>query len=109
MNALRPLFLLIPMLVLLLGCVTKPMEEDIHAPPLMIAQNGNGQAPIARDSAPGEFYTIYYQDTADADWKVLRAANRVRGTGRELTASDRVNPNRPLRRYRILPEIQETK
>jgi len=106
MKAFRSL-LLIPMLVLLLGCVTKPMEEDIHAPPLMIAQNGDGQVTIIWDSEPGYVYTIYYQDTADADWKVLRTVNRVRGTGQELTANDLVNPNKPLRRYRILPEKQE--
>ncbi len=105
MNIFRFL-LLISILVLLPGCVSKPVEGEVHAPKLMIAQNSDGQVTIAWDSEPGYVYTIYYQITADADWKVLRAANRMRGTGETLTTHDRVNPNRPLRRYRILPEKQ---
>ena len=108
MNSFRlPLF--VSVLVLLSGCVSKPVEVEVGKPalpPLMIAQNGDGDVTIAWESEPGYLYSIYYQPTADADWKVLRKAHRMPGTGQTLTAYDRVNPNRSLRRYRVLPEEQ---
>lgn len=103
MNSIRFLTLAL-MLALLPGCVSKPVEQKKEAalPLLMIAQNGDGDVTIEWESEPGCFYTIYYQPSTDADWKVLRKANRLPGTGRRLTAYDRVNPNQPLRRYRVL-------
>ena len=92
--------------ILMLGCVSKPAEVKIHAPSLMIAQNGDGEVTIAWESEPDYLYTIYYQSSPRADWKVLRTADRVRGTGQMLTVSDRVNPNKALRRYRVLAEKQ---
>ncbi len=106
MNMFRS-FLFVSVLVLLSGCVSKPMGADQgkpSLPPLMIAQNGDGDVTIEWESEPGYVYTIYYQPAVDADWKVLRKADRVPGTGQRLTAYDRVDPNRPLRRYRVLPE-----
>lgn len=102
MNAFRSL-LLITTLVFLSGCVSKP-EEEYVPPPLVIAQNSDGDVSIAWESDLGYVYTIYYQSSADADWKALNEAYRVRGTGQMLTVSDRVNPNRPPRKYRLLPE-----
>ena len=86
------------------GCVTKPVEVEEHAPRLMIAQNSDGQVTISWDSALDRIYTVYYQADKDSDWKALRSAYQVPGTGETLTAYDRVNPNGPLRRYRLLPE-----
>jgi len=101
--------LFVSLLVLLSGCVSKPVETEDGKPalpPLMIAQNGDGDVIIEWESELGYVYTIYYQTTADADWKVLRRADRMRGTGQTLTAYDRVSPSRSLRRYRVLPEEQ---
>ncbi len=72
----------------------------------MIAQNGDGDVTIEWKSEPGLNYTIYYQVSADADWKVLRSAHRMPGTGQRLTAHDRVSPSRSPHRYRVLPEEQ---
>lgn len=103
MNSIRflPLALI---LALLPGCVSKPVEQkkEVVLPPLMIAQNGDGDVTIEWESEPGCFYTIYYQPSPDTDWKVLRKAHRLPGTGQRLAAYDRVNPNQPLRRYRVL-------
>lgn len=103
MNSFRPL-LFIAILAFLSGCVSTPVEEEYTPPPLMIAQNSDGDVTIAWESDPDHVYTIYYQAKADADWVPLKKAHRVPGTGQTLTVYDRVNPNHPLRRYRILPE-----
>lgn len=99
--------LVLSVLVLLPGCVSKPVEIEMDAPPLMIAQNSDGDVTIAWESEPGYLYTIYYQNAVDGNWNALRLATRVRGTGKTLTTRDRVNPSKPLRRYRILPEKQD--
>ena len=99
-------FLFAGLLLSLTGCVSKPVEneKEAHAPPLMIAQNSDGDVTIAWDSELGRVYTIYYQATEGANWRTLRTAIRVQGTGETLTVYDVVNPSRPLRRYRLLPE-----
>ena len=99
-------FLFAGLLLSLTGCVSKPVEDEkeAHAPPLMIAQNSDGEVIIAWDSEPNRVYTIYYQATDGGDWKPLRTAIRVQGTGETITIYDVINPNRPLRRYRLLPE-----
>lgn len=106
MNMFRSI-LLTAICILMAGCVSKPTEVEIHAPSLMIAQNGDGEVTIAWESEPDYLYSIYYQSSPNADWKVLRTANRVRGTGQTLTAHDLVNPNKALRRYRVLAEKQD--
>lgn len=103
MNTCRPL-LLIMILAVLSGCVSKPVEKEYTPPPLMIAQNSDGDVAIAWESDPDYFYTIYYQNKSGDDWIPLKKAQRVPGTGQTLTVYDRVNPNRPLRRYRIVSE-----
>ena len=103
MNTFRSL-LIVMILAFLSGCVSKPVEMEYTPPRLMIAQNSDGDVTIAWESDPEYVYTIYYQAEADGDWMPLTKAHRVPGTGETLTVYDRVNPNRPLRRYRILPE-----
>jgi len=103
MNSLRSL-LFISTLVFLSGCVSKPVEKEYVPPPLVIAQNSDGDVSIAWESDPGYVYTIYYQSSETSDWKALKKAYRMRGTGQMLTAYHRVNPNGPSPRYRILPE-----
>ena len=97
-------FLSVVLLVCLTGCVHKTVEVEEHAPPLMIAQNSDGEVTISWESEPDRIYTVYYQAKKDGDWKALRTAYQVPGTGSMLTVHDRVNPNWPLRRYRLLPE-----
>lgn len=107
MNLFRSL-LFIMILSFLSGCVSKPVEnENEYAPPpLVIAQNSDGDVNIGWESDPGYVYTVFYQSSAGADWKALNEAYRVPGTGQMLTVYDHVNPNRPPHRYRILPEKQ---
>ncbi|MEN7972492.1 MAG: hypothetical protein ABFR47_01520 [Verrucomicrobiota bacterium] len=99
--------LLLASVFLFSGCISKPSANDENKPvlpPLLIAQNGDGDVTIEWESETGYAYTIYYQVSADADWKVLRKASRVSGTGERLAVYDRVSPSRPPRRYRILAE-----
>ena len=103
MNLFRS-FLFVVLWVGLVGCVSQPVEvEEEHAPPLMIAQNGDGQVTISWDSELEYIYTVYYQAKKDGDWKALRSGYEVPGSGSTLTIYDRVNPNWPMRRYRLLP------
>ncbi len=92
---------LVGLTCVLVGCVSKPMEDKVHAPSLMIGQNSDGDVSILWDSQPNHTYTLYYQDPPSDEWKTLRTASRVPGTGAALTVRDRVNPNKPQRRYRL--------
>ena len=103
MNPFRVIVLFVT-LALMVGCVSQPVEEKESPLRLVIAQNSDGDVTLAWESEPGSVYTIYYQQTADADWVPLKSATRVSGTGETLTASHHVNPHRPQGRYRILPE-----
>ena len=94
-------------LVLLAGCVSQPLEKNEHEPPLMIAQNSEGETTLLWESERGYIYTVFYMDLKIGVWKELRGASRVRGSGQTLTAKDRVNPNRPQRRYRLAFEKQD--
>ena len=103
MNTFRSL-LIITTFAFMSGCVSAPVEKEYTPPRLMIAQNGDGDVTIAWESDPEYMYTIYYQAKDAGDWIPLKKAQRVPGTGQTLTVYDRVNPNQPLRRYRVLPE-----
>lgn len=97
------LLLFVALAVSFAGCSSKPPEKEYVPPPLVIAQS-DGAVRIGWESEPGYVYTIYYQSSATADWKALKNAYRISGTGQMLTASDLVNPNRPPRRYRIIAQ-----
>ena len=93
--------------MLISACVSTPLEEEYTPPPLMIAQNADGEVTLAWDSDLGYMYTVFYQTTAGAEWKGLKRAFRVPGTGERITVYDQVNPRHPPRRYRLLPEKME--
>lgn len=105
MKFIRPLFFVVT-LALLAGCVSKSIEEKYPLPPLAIAQNSDGDVTIAWKSETGFVYTIFCQAAAADDWKALKNAYRVQGTGGTMTAYDTANPHKPPRRYRILAEKQ---
>ncbi len=94
-------FVCIGLISFLLGCVSKPMEDRVHAPSLMISQNSDGLSLICWKSDLNHRYTLYYQDLTVGKWKILRGGNGVSGTGQTLTVTDHVNPNNPPRRYRL--------
>ena len=89
---------------LLLACTTTVVENDDEIPRIVISQGGDGKVSIAWESKPGVYYSVYYQKNPEDDWKVLRGANHLRGTGGIMTVEDRVDPYKPPRRYRLLPE-----
>jgi hypothetical protein len=98
-----PLYLLLCGM-LLSACVSTVVEEKDKIPRMAIAQGGNGLVSIGWESRPDYVYTVYYQNNPQEEWKILRGANRISGNGSTLTVHDRVNPHKPPRRYRLLPE-----
>jgi hypothetical protein len=100
-------FLLIASIAIISGCVSTPVEEEATTPPLMIAQNADGEVTLAWDSDSDYMYTVFYQTTAGAEWNGLPKAFRVPGTGGRITVYDLVNPRKPPRRYRLLDEKME--
>ena len=88
-------------ILLLTGCVSQTADQPEHDPSLMIAQNSDGETTLVWESDSSYIYTVFYMDSDKGSWKELRGANRVRGTGKTLEAKDRVNPNKPQRRYRL--------
>jgi predicted glycosyl hydrolase (DUF1957 family) len=89
------------LILLLAGCVSQTTDQREHDPSLMIAQNSDGETTLVWESDSSYIYTVFYMDADKENWKALRGANRVRGTGKTLEAKDRVNPNKPQRRYRL--------
>ena len=87
---------------MLSGCVSTVIEEE-RPPRVMIAQNADGKVSIAWESEVGYAYTLYYQEGSGGDWIALRGAERLRGTGKTMNATDHVNPRKKARRYRVLP------
>lgn len=115
----------------------EPLEEE-HSPRLGVAQNSDGMTTMSWESSRGYYYTIFYQETRRTNkaknrsgknghgaeevlqgflhpdqegdsWHVLPSLRRVRGTGRTMTISDRVNPYRGIvRRYRLHFEKLQT-
>ena len=91
-------------ILLLAGCVSTVIEEEKGPPPVITAQNSDGEVTVAWESELDLLYTVYCQKTSGGDWVILPGANRLRGTGEQMTARDRANPRKPPRRYRVLPE-----
>ena len=89
------------------GCASDTVDEEYPPPPLMIAQNADGEVTLAWDSDPGYMYTVFYQGAPGGEWAGLKNAFRVPGNGARLTVYDQVNPRKPPRRYRLLPEKME--
>lgn len=84
------------------GCVSQKMDEaEDPRPDLAVAQNSDGVSFISWESEVGYYYTIKYQTKPRGEWRVLRQAERVRGTGETITIKDVVGLNAPRRRYWI--------
>ena len=94
----RPAFFLL-LFFALVGCVSTPKETDEYSPSLWITQS-DGETTLVWESDSSYFYTIYYRD-GSSKWQEMRSVNRVRGTGGTMRAADRVDPHRPIRRYRL--------
>lgn len=84
----------------LAGCVNTKIENKDYSPVLMMSQNSDGEVQLAWESDSSYLYTIYYRD-GDSPWREMNSANKVRGTGEAMTTTDRVDPSKPMRRYRL--------
>ena len=104
MNPFR--IVLFSLCILLAGCASSP-EAEQPPPRLIYADDGDGHVTLEWESMPGYVYTIYSQAEAGTDWVALETATRIPGTGGKLDAYDRVDPNKPTPRYRVLPEKTE--
>ena len=87
------------------GTTSRPSRKPLPPiPPLVIGQNSDGDVTIQWKSQPGFVYTVYYQAAPGGDWIALRGAERLPGTGGLLSVRDHVDPRKPPRRYRLLPQ-----
>ena len=89
--------------LVLAGCVSTPIEPEEPSPMLIISENSDGATTLIWESDPNYYYTIYYRD-GKSKWMELRRATRLRGTGKTMQTTDRVDPNKVMRRYRLFFE-----
>ncbi len=96
----RPAYFLLLLFFALVGCVSTPIETEEYSPSLWITQNSDGKTTLVWESDSSYYYTIYYRN-GSSEWREMRSVNRVRGTGGTMRAADRVDPHKPIRRYRL--------
>ena len=90
--------------LMLAGCATTPTPIEFPASPMMATTYASGEMAITWKAGNNQTYTIYYTDALPgtrADWKPLPQANGLRGNGKQITISDKVN-SASQRRYMLL-------
>ncbi len=95
--------------ILLAGCSTTPKPVEFPVSPRMATAYAGGEMTIAWKADNNQTYTIYYTDAPPgklADWKPLPQANGLRGSGKQITISDKVS-SESERRYMLLTGDQK--
>jgi len=94
--------------LLLAGCVTS-VETPVAETVLMVSKSGH-TATLRWESAPNAVYTVLYapKRSAGVRWQPLPGFERVRGTGRTITITDKIPP-RQSRHYRLRTQLVERK
>lgn len=103
MNRLIPFFLF-TLFALGTGCATQRVlleDKPLNETRLFVTKSGE-DVTLSWDSNPDYSYSILYNHTrsSKSPWKVLPGFDMIRGTGRQLSYSDRVPPNTE-RYYRL--------
>lgn len=94
---------------ILAGCATAPKPVEFPVSPRMATAYAGGEMTFAWKTKNDQTYTIYYTDAPQgklADWKPLPQANGLRGNGKQITISDKVN-SESERRYMLLTGDQK--
>lgn len=94
---------------ILTGCAGAPKPVEFPVSPRMATAYAGGEMTITWKAANNQTYTIYYTDAPQgklADWKPLPQANGLRGSGQQITISDKVD-SESERRYMLLTGDQK--
>lgn len=100
----RTLLILIAALLLLAGCATAPAPVEFPASPMLATSYAEGKMTMTWKAESNQTYTVYYTDAGrnmPPDWKPLPQAERLQGTGRQISIVDKVSPD-SQRRYMLL-------
>lgn len=86
------------------GCATTQSVDELEAGRTsLVVVEVEGEVQMSWSSSVGRSYTILYADSANPradEWSPLPNHTNLRGTGRTMTARDRLPPNVP-RQYRL--------
>ena len=95
--------------LLVTGCSSAPVPIEFPVSPMMATTYANGETTITWKAGNNQTYTVYYTDAPSgtrADWKPLPQANGLRGSGKQITISDKVS-SASQRRYMLLSGDQK--
>lgn len=95
--------------LILAGCATAPVPIEFPVSPMMATTYASGEMTITWKALNNQTYTIYYTDAPSGtrpDWKPLPQANSLRGSGKQITISDKVS-SASQRRYMLLSGDQK--
>lgn len=101
--------LLLSALLLSAGCATAPKTVEFPTSPMMATSYADGETAITWKADTNQTYTIYFTDAPYGqlpDWKPLPQANSLRGTGQQITITDKVR-DETQRRYMLLSGDQK--
>lgn len=90
--------------LLLAGCATAPAPVEFPVSPMMATAFAGGEMTITWKAESNQTYTVYYTDAArnmPPDWKPLPQADKLQGTGKQISIIDKVSPD-SQRRYMLL-------
>lgn len=95
--------------LMLTGCSTAPAPVTFPVSPKMATSCAGGETTITWKSSSNLTYTVYYTDAPLgklADWKPLPQSTNLRGTGQQITISDKAGAE-SSRRYLLLTGDQK--
>ena len=95
--------------LLLAGCATAPQPFEFPVSPKMATTFCEGETTVTWKAAAGQTYTVYYTDAPFGKlpgWKPLPQGTNLRGTGKQITITDKPGNDSP-RRYLLLAGDQK--
>ena len=95
--------------LILAGCATAPAPVEFPVSPRMATSYANGETIMTWKAISDQTYTVYYTDAPRgklADWKPLPQATNLRGSGKQISITDKTGPDVP-RRYLLLTGDQK--
>jgi hypothetical protein len=95
--------------LILAGCATAPAPVTFPVSPKMATTCAGGETTVTWKAASNQTYTIYFTDAPSgklADWKPLPQGTNLRGTGKQITITDKPGIDIP-RRYLLLTGDQK--
>lgn len=94
----------------LTGCATAPKPVEFPVSPMMATTFTGGETTITWKAEAGQTYTVYYSDAPAGKlpgWKPLPQGSNLRGTGQQMTITDKPAGDNSSRRYMLLAGDQK--